>query len=132
MNIIACTPFAPWTGAAPLSVARESGPAWVPSFDIEETDAAYLLRGDIPGSAKDSIEVRVQDGVLSVLGERKAPETEARFRRFERPSGKFLRRFRLPEAADADGVAAAYEAGVLEITVPKRPPEDLYRRIAVN
>ena len=105
---------------------------WVPEFDIRETDEAFVLQGDIPGLTQKDLEVRVEDGVLSVSGERPEPPAEARFSKRERPYGKFRRSFRLGDTVDDENVKASYEGGVLELTLPKREPVDTSRLIPVN
>ena len=105
---------------------------WVPEFDIRETDEAFVLQGDIPGLTQKDLEVRVEDGVLSVSGERPQPAAEARFSTRERPRGKFRRSFRLGDTVDDANVKASYEGGVLELTLPKREPVDNSRLIPVN
>ena len=108
------------------------GNGWVPEFDLRETDEAFVLQGDIPGLTQKDLEVRVEDGVLSVSGERPQPADEVRFSRRERPHGKFRRSFRLGEDVDDENVKASYEGGVLELTLPKREPVDTSRLIPVN
>ncbi|MDE0105079.1 MAG: Hsp20/alpha crystallin family protein [Bryobacterales bacterium] len=127
-------PFQAWKDLDMLLERTRPRPAWRPAFDVEETEKAYRLRADLPGMAQKDIEVRVEDGLLSVKGERttagKTNTTTAL--RLERPAGKFARAYRLPEDADADAIRANYEAGVLELTIPRRKPEDTSRVIPVN
>ncbi len=132
MTLLHHNTFNPWSDADRLFGTLRNEASWAPAFDIEETDAAYVLRGDIPGMPQKDIEVRIEDGVLSLRGERKPPEAPPRFSRRERPHGKFLRRFRLPDEVDADGVKASYVDGVLELTLPKREPVDTSRLIPVH
>ena len=93
MTLLHHNTFNPWSDADRLFGTLRNEASWAPAFDIEETDAAYVLRGDIPGMPQKDIEVRIEDGVLSLRGERKPPEAPPRFSRRERPHGKFLRRF---------------------------------------
>ena len=135
MRLLTNTACNPWRDFDRLVGSLGTIPSWVPAFDVEETDAAYILRGDIPGLAQKDIEVRIEDGVLGLVGER--PATAASTGRFapsrqERPAGKFARRFRLPDNVDADGVKAAYANGVLEFTLPKREPADVARLVPVR
>lgn len=106
--------------------------AWMPAFDIEETDSAYILRGDVPGTPQKNIEIRIDEGVLSVQGERKVVGEEAQSRHSERPHGQFVRRFHLPSTVDEEGVKAACSDGVLEVRLPKQKPEDTSRLIPIR
>ena len=106
---------------------------WAPAVDIVEEKDRFVLRADVPGVARDDIEVSMEDGVLTIAGER---HTEKRdnvegVKRFERVSGKFYRRFTLPETADAEGIVARSANGILEVSIPKQP-EVQPRRITVE
>ena len=94
---------------------------WVPSVDVQEEAERFVIRADVPGVDPKDIEVNVEDGVLTLSGERKSEKREDQngFTRVERFSGRFLRRFTLPESADAEQVSAKGEHGVLEIVIPK-------------
>lgn len=106
---------------------------WVPAVDIVEEKDRFLLRADVPGVDPTAIEVSMDAGVLSVSGERKSESVSEHdgYRRVERASGRFLRRFTLPDTADADGITAASSNGILEVSIPKRP-EIQARRITVE
>lgn len=106
---------------------------WTPAVDIVEEKGRFVLRADLPGVDRDDIEVSMDDGVLTITGERRAEERSEfdGIQRFERVSGRFLRRFSLPEFADAEGVKARCINGILEISIPKRP-EVQARRITVE
>ena len=106
---------------------------WAPAVDIVEMKDAFLLRADVPGVVAEDIEVSMEEGVLTVSGERAADshdETDG-VRRFERRTGRFCRRFSLPDSADADGIAAKCANGILEVSIPKLP-EVQPRRITVE
>lgn len=106
---------------------------WVPAVDIVEEKDRFLLQADLPGVDSANIEVSMEDGVLSVAGERhseKRDETEG-VRRIERVSGRFDRRFSLPETADAEHITAKSSNGILEVTIPKLPVVQA-RRITVE
>jgi HSP20 family protein len=94
---------------------------WAPAVDIIENSDAYTLLVDVPGVDPDAINIQMENGALSIKGARAhgAAEREA-YKRVERPRGTFYRRFNLPEAADADRIAAKCRNGVLEITIPKQ------------
>ncbi|KAF8369288.1 hypothetical protein HHK36_032702 [Tetracentron sinense] len=91
-------------------------------IDWKETPEAHLFKADLPGLNKEEVKVEVEEGkVLQISGERSKEQEEKndKWHRVERSSGKFLRRFRLPENANVDQVKATIENGVLTVTVPK-------------
>jgi HSP20 family protein len=96
-----------------------------------DAQSHYVLRLDVPGVDEKAVSVELEQGLLRVTGERKAPEDVdgARYTLRERKAGSFRRNFRLPEAIDADGIEAKYDRGVLEIRIPK---VDRSRKIPVQ
>ena len=98
-------------------------PDWSPSVDITEDDKEYLIKADLPEVKKDDVKVVVENGVLSVSGERKTEteEKKKKFHRIERSYGKFERTFTVPEDADASKIAADFKNGVLKVRLPKSP-----------
>lgn len=106
---------------------------WRPAVDIKEDDNQFTILADIPGVNPDDIEVTMENGVLSIKGERKSENVEENngFRRVERSSGSFYRRFSLPDTADADNISASSKDGVLQIVLPKHAKVQP-RRITVN
>ncbi|CAD5166302.1 unnamed protein product [Musa acuminata subsp. malaccensis] len=91
-------------------------------IDWKETPEAHVFKADLPGVKKEEVKVEVEEGrVLQISGERSKEKEEKRdkWHRVERSSGKFLRRFRLPENAKVDQLKASMENGVLTVTVPK-------------
>jgi HSP20 family protein len=109
------------TGA--LSEGREAlaGIDWAPSVDISETDKAYVVRADLPGVKKEDLKVTVENGILTLQGERKqrSEEKGEKFHRVETSYGSFMRRFTLPDDVAEDKVDAQMKEGCLEVTVPK-------------
>ena len=95
--------------------------AWSPVVDIEETELNYLIRAELPGLSKKKVKVVVEDGVLTLSGERDLErKVEGKtFHHIERSHGTFTRSFTLPENADAESVSANYKDGLLEIRVAK-------------
>ena len=95
---------------------------WMPTVDIKENDKQFTITADIPGVEPKDIEVTMENGMLSIRGERKTEkkDEENGYRRVERSYGSFHRRFSLPETADSEHVSAKGKNGVLEITVVKR------------
>ena len=96
---------------------------WFPQVDITEDDKEYLIKADLPEMKKDEIKVNVENGVLSVSGERKTEKEEKhkKFHRIERSYGTFMRSFALPDDADGAKVAAEFKEGVLRVHLPKNP-----------
>ena len=96
--------------------------AWAPRVDVKEEAERFLIRADVPGVDPKDIEVSLENGVLTISGERKVEEREesAGWTRIERASGRFHRSFTLPETVDAEGVSAKGNHGVLEIIIPKQ------------
>lgn len=94
---------------------------WTPSADISETDTAYLIKAEIPGVNKEDVKVTIQDGMLTIQGERKMEkeEKDKKFHRIERSYGSFMRSFRVPEDADESAVKAEFKDGVLNVTLNK-------------
>jgi len=97
--------------------------AWTPAVDIKEEPERFVIHADIPGVAPEDIEITMDNGVLSIKGERAYEHKEERkdYKRMERVRGTFYRRFSLPDTADAEKIAATGKNGVLEIVIPKHP-----------
>ena len=126
--------LSPFTGRRQaLSDADSTVADWVPAVDIVEETDRFVLKADVPGVDPTEIEVSMDAGVLSVSGERHTETSDESdgLKRVERISGKFYRRFSLPETADAEGIAAKSSNGILEVTIPKQP-EIQARRITVQ
>jgi HSP20 family protein len=96
---------------------------WSPEVDISEDDRGYLLKADLPEIKKDDVRVTVEDGVLSVSGERKSEKEDhkKKFHRIELSFGTFRRSFTLPEDADSTKVTAELRDGVLRVHLPTTP-----------
>ena len=94
---------------------------WAPSVDIMEDDKEWLLKADLPEVKKDDVKVTVENGVLTITGERKfeKEEKDKKYHRIERAYGNFLRSFTLPDAADGAKVNAEFKDGVLKVHLPK-------------
>jgi HSP20 family protein len=106
---------------------------WMPAMDLVETGDHFVLRADLPGLSEDDVKIEVEDGVLTVSGERRS-EHEAKgegYHRVERAFGAFSRSLTLPRGVDADAVEAAFDKGVLEVRIPK-PEERKPRRITIG
>ena len=123
--------FGRYNGDADESTAATA--EWVPAVDIEEHTDKYVLHADVPGVDPSAIEITLEDGVLTLSGSRdKAVEQkDVDSRRVERATGRFVRRFTLPESVDAESVTAKGKHGVLDIVIPKRASAQP-RKITVN
>jgi HSP20 family protein len=95
--------------------------SWTPAVDIKEEEKRFVLYADLPGINPKDIEITMEQGVLTVKGERPIPKDEeyANYKRVERAYGTFHRRFSLPDSADPAGIQANGRNGVLEISIPK-------------
>jgi HSP20 family protein len=96
---------------------------WVPPADVTEYKDQFVLRFDVPGVNVSAIDITLDQGVLTVSGQREqeAAQSDVERSRVERPQGRFHRRFTLPDTVDAAAVHAAGRNGVLEVTIPKQP-----------
>lgn len=95
---------------------------WAPAVDIKEESNRFVIYADIPGVDPNDIEISMENGILTIKGERastKKEESEG-YTRVERSKGSFYRRFALPDTADADKITAEGRHGVLRIIIPKR------------
>lgn len=106
---------------------------WAPSVDIIEDENSFKLLADIPGVKPEDIDVSMDNGVLTIKGERstESKTEKENFRRVERQYGVFYRRFTLPETANADKIEAHSEHGVLKIIIPKQEVAKA-RRISIS
>ena len=95
---------------------------WTPAVDIKEEDQQFILTADIPGVKPEDIDIHMENGILSIKGERNSElKTEREgFKRIERKHGVFYRRFTMPEGVNPDKISASCEQGVLTLTIPKQ------------
>lgn len=98
-----------------------SNRTWMPPVDIQETAEAFRLTAELPGLSKEDINITLENNVLRLTGERKFEKDAKKegYHRIERTYGAFSRAFTLPSQVSHDKVEAAFENGVLTITVPK-------------
>ncbi len=118
-------------GVSPASGEQEgkdlfSRTDWAPAVDIKETDEAFSIEAELPGMSKDDVKVTVQNGVLTIQGERnKEEETgDNKHHRIERVYGSFMRRFTLPENVDENSIQANFKDGVLSMMLTKTEPAE--------
>jgi HSP20 family protein len=95
---------------------------WAPAVDIKEEQDRFLIQADIPGVSPEDIDVSMENGVLTIKGEKntEAKTEKDNYKRVERIYGSFYRRFSLPDTADNNAISAKCRNGVLEIVIPKR------------
>lgn len=94
---------------------------WTPAVDVSESDNEYVIKADLPHVKKDDVKVTVQEGILSIQGERKKEEEKKgeKIHRVERAYGRFVRTFSLPDYVDESKVSADFKDGVLIVHLPK-------------
>ncbi len=103
------------------NTGTRSNGTWSPSVDVSETETEILFTAEFPGFEKDEIDISVNEGRLSISGERAFPEEkDTKRHRVERWYGKFHRSFLLPKSADAEKISAHLKNGVLTVTLPKK------------
>ena len=107
--------------------------SFAPAVDVYEDEHKITLKIEVPGIDEKDIDIRVENNVLTVTGERKfeKEEKEENYRRVERHYGSFTRSFTLPNTVDADNIAADYERGVLKVQLAKKA-EAKPKQIKVN
>src|SRR5439155_25256560 len=96
-------------------------PEWTPLADITEDDTEYVIKAELPERKKEEVKVTVENGVLTISGERKfeKEEKKRKYHSVERGYGTFMRSFALPDDADFSNVNAEFKNGVLMVHVPK-------------
>lgn len=115
---------------------RRSGgeKGWAPAVDIYEDEKEIVIKAELPEVKEEDIDVRVEDGQLTIKGERKFEHEEKKenYHRVERRYGSFQRTFALPDTVDAEHVNAKYDKGVLKVTLPKAEKPKNARTIPVK
>ncbi len=116
-----------------LGAAAEEATSWVPSIDIREDDSGFKVLADLPGVDPSAVDITLDKNVLTIRGSREtaSENIDHGFKRRERISGSFTRRFTLPETVNPEAIKARADNGVLEISIPKRE-EELPRSIAIE
>ena len=120
-------------GAGGAEEAQHAVVDWVPPVDIREEPQQFVIHVDLPGVEPKNIDVTLEKGELTIRGRRElaAREEKQGFRRVERVSGEFYRRFSLPDTADSQAVKARHANGVLEVSIPKQA-QVLPRKVTVE
>jgi HSP20 family protein len=113
---------------APWSSGRDV--VWNPSFEVRETDDAFVIKADMPGVRNDDLEISLSGNQLQITGKRdqEQEQDEGRYYTYERSYGSFSRVFVLPDSADVEGIRSELTDGVLTLTVPKKPGSSPQRR----
>jgi HSP20 family protein len=114
-------------------LAAQRGSAWDPPMDVYETPARYVVTAELPGLAREQVEIAVQDNRLTIRGVRPAAGAESaasHYHQIERAHGSFERTFEFVDAVDQDAINADLRHGVLTVTLPKVTTAP--RRIAVQ
>lgn len=116
LNRMVARPVTKTSGKEALTVAD-----WMPTVDISETDGEYVIKAELPEVKKDDVKVTLEDGILTIQGERRREKDEktTKYHRVERSYGSFARSFSLPDQVDENGVKADYKDGMLNLRIPK-------------
>ena len=98
---------------------------WAPSTDISETDQEYVIRASLPAVKKEDVKVTVDNGIITIKGERKQQKEDKseKYHRVESFYGSFERSFSLPENVNADAIRCESKDGVLTVHIPKTEPQ---------
>lgn len=107
---------------------------WRPLCDVKETDKELLVHAELPGVKKEDIHIELQNGILTISGERKEEKKEEKekYHRVERNYGRFARSVAVPEGVTEDQVKAKIENGVLEVAIPKPPAKPAPKQIPIQ
>jgi len=105
-----------------------------PSFEIRETDDAFVFRADMPGVRTDDLEITLTGNQLQISGRRdqEQEQDEGRYHAYERTYGSFTRVFALPDSADTDNVRAELNNGVLTLSIPKKQGSQQRRKVQIG
>ena len=104
-----------------------------PAIDVQETDTAITLTAELPGLGEDDVEIEVKDNRLTLRGQKKITHDDTGDLRIsERSYGSFARTMMIPDTVDMEKIAAEFDKGVLQITMPKTEPRDPSRKIKVS
>ena len=116
-----------------LGWAQQAAPGVFPAVNIYDDGEAFLVRAEIPGADRDSLEIMTRGNELTIRGERvvKTAEEAASYHRRERDGGRFRRVITLPQRVDGERVSATYRQGILDVTLP-RVTEEKPRKIQVG
>jgi len=107
---------------------------WAPAFDVRETDKDIVIHADLPGVKKEDMTLELQEGRLTISGERKFEKKEEneKYHHLERSYGKFVRTFPVPKTLKEQDIKARVDNGILEISFPKGQQQLLTKSIPIN
>ena len=106
---------------APAVGVRKANKTWSPATEIREQAEGFIIEIDVPGYAREDINIKVNKGLLTVTGERKRPETDEKYYNYtERNYGEFTKSFNLPDHVNGESITAQYENGVLRLHLEKK------------
>lgn len=105
---------------------------WLPAVDITEDDKAYQLQVEIPGIPKEDVTLSVDNGLLTISGERRQAREDQQHHRTERFYGRFSRSFKLPDDVQVDDISAGFQDGMLYVTLTKSSPSQKRREIEIH
>ena len=113
-----------YKGSAKRSIAKSDDKTfeigdWIPVVDIDETKDDFVVKVELPGVDKENVSVNIENGVLTIRGEKKVETEDKKRHRVECSYGSFLRSFTLPQSVKADKTEAEYKNGILNLTIPK-------------
>ena len=108
------------TGKSSGESGKHEDGGWMPVVDIEEAEGTFIVHAELPGVEKDDVQVSIENGVLTIKGEKKTRSEDTKHHRVECVYGSFMRSFTLPQDADMEKVEAAYKNGILSLTIPKQ------------
>lgn len=92
---------------------------WMPVADIDETKDNFVVKVELPGVDKEDVRVNIENGVLTIRGEKQVETEDKKRHRVECSYGSFIRSFTLPQSVKADEIEAEYKNGILNLTIPK-------------
>jgi HSP20 family protein len=109
--------------SATAEAGQQAAAAWAPVANISETGTDYLIKAELPEVSKEDVKVTVDDGVITISGERRndLEQEDEKPHRIESLYGSFSRSFRLPDDADVGAIHAESRNGILKVRVPKQP-----------
>lgn len=115
--------FIGWPTLSSFRQPLPSAQVLTPALDVKETDKEVVVKAELPGIEDKDVQLTIQDGILTLRGEKKDERKEDRenYHLVERSYGSFQRSLRLPESVDQDKAQARFDKGVLTVTLPKRP-----------
>ncbi len=120
-------------GSAAAGGGQDPGRRWIPAMDLIQLGDEFVLRADLPGLSEQDVQIELQDGVLTISGERKVEHDDQSkgYLRVERSWGAFSRSLTLPDGIDPEAVRASFDRGVLEVRIPK-PEARKPRKVAIS